>query len=284
MKGERAMNLKYRNSRNAEAAAKYWNKPLDRADWYKITAQSDDEAEIMIYDVIGWPFISADDFVRALAGITAKTVTVRINSPGGDVFDGMAIFNALKTYNGKVVTRIEGIAASMASVIALAGKEVQAYANTMYMIHEPYAFTAGNQYSLRELADILEKMSGQMIDIYSSNASPGKREIAQMMKDETWLTAKEAKEKGFIDTIIDGKAAKAQFDLSMFDNAPDIFTAAHHEGEPTQRQIEKALRDAGLSKNKAQAVLAGGWKALSLDQETQSVIESAQKIINLIGR
>jgi len=277
------MNQKYRNRKTAEAVARFWNKPLDKPDWFKVQAISDDETEIMIYDVIGWPFISADDFVRALAGITAKTVTVRINSPGGDVFDGMAIFNALKTYNGKVVTRIEGIAASMASVIALAGKEVQAYANTMYMIHEPYAFTAGNQYSLRELADILEKMSGQMIDIYSSNASPGKREIAQMMKDEAWLTAKEAKEKGFIDTIIDGKAAKAQFDLSMFANAPEGYVA-NREGEPTQRQIEKVLRDAGLSKNKAQAVLAGGWKAASGEHDPTDVIESAKKVFNLIRR
>ncbi|MDD3847582.1 MAG: Clp protease ClpP [Syntrophorhabdaceae bacterium] len=251
------MNLKYRNRKTAEAVARFWNKPLDKPDWFKVQAISDDETEIMIYDVIGWPFISADDFVRALAGITAKTVTVRINSPGGDVFDGMAIFNALKTYNGKVVTRIEGIAASMASVIALAGKEVQAYANTMYMIHEPYAFTAGNQYSLRELADILEKMSGQMIDIYSSNASPGKREIAQMMKDEAWLTAKEAKEKGFIDTVIDGKGAKAQFDLSMFSNVPDGLDGGREGGELTEREIERALRDAGASRSFAKSVAVG---------------------------
>lgn len=251
------MNLKYRNRKTAEAVARFWNKPLDKPDWFKVQAISDDETEIMIYDVIGWPFISADDFVRALAGITAKTVTVRINSPGGDVFDGMAIFNALKTYNGKVVTRIEGIAASMASVIALAGKEVQAYANTMYMIHEPYAFTAGNQYSLRELADILEKMSGQMIDIYSSNASPGKREIAQMMKDEAWLTAKEAKEKGFIDTVLDGKGAKAQFDLSMFSNVPDGLDGGREGGELTEREIERALRDAGASRSFAKSVAVG---------------------------
>lgn len=251
------MNLKYRNRKTAEAVARFWNKPLDKPDWFKVQAISDDETEIMIYDVIGWPFISADEFVRALAGITAKTVTVRINSPGGDVFDGMAIFNALKTYNGKVVTRIEGIAASMASVIALAGKEVQAYANTMYMIHEPYAFTAGNQYSLRELADILEKMSGQMIDIYSSNASPGKREIAQMMKDEAWLTAKEAKEKGFIDTVIDGKGAKAQFDLSMFSNVPDGLDGGREGGELTEREIERALRDAGASRSFAKSVAVG---------------------------
>jgi len=271
------MNLKYRNSKTAEAVAKFWNKPLDKPDWFKVQAISDDETEIMIYDVIGWPFISADNFVRALAEITAKTVTVRINSPGGDVFDGMAIFNALKTYNGKVVTRIEGIAASMASVIALAGKEVQAYANTMYMIHEPYAFTAGNQYSLRELADILEKMSGQMIDIYSSNASPGKREIAQMMKDEAWLTAKEAKEKGFIDTVLDGKGAKAQFDLSMFSNVPDGLDGSREGGELTEREIERALRDAGASRSFAKSVAVGRSAGNDGDQRDVESLKSSIK-------
>ena len=275
------MNQKYRNRKTAEAVARFWNKPLDKPDWFKVQAISDDETEIMIYDVIGWPFISADDFVRALADITAKTVTVRINSPGGDVWDGMAIFNALKTFSGKVVTRIEGIAASMASVIALAGKEVQAYANTMYMIHEPYAFTAGNQYSLRELADILEKMSGQMIDIYSSNASPGKREIAQMMKDEAWLTAKEAKEKGFIDTVIDGKGAKAQFDLSMFANVPDGLDSENNQ-KPTVREIERALRDVLLTQSEAKAFIAGGLKALGGEQNEIDVakIDQLSKILN----
>lgn len=278
------MNQKYRNRKTAEAVARFWNKPLDKPDWFKVQAISDDETEIMIYDVIGWPFISADNFVRALAEITAKTVTVRINSPGGDVFDGMAIFNALKNYQqGKVITRIEGIAASMASIIALSGKEVQAFANTMYMIHEPYAFTAGNQYSLRELADILEKMSGQMIDIYSSNASPGKREIAQMMKDEAWLTAKEAKDKGFIDTIVDGKAAKAQFDLSMFANAPEGM-GFDTDQKPTARDAEKALREVGYTRDEAKAIIAGGVRALSMDQATRTAIESAKQVFNLIRR
>ena len=274
------MNQKYRNRKTAEAVARFWNKPLDKPDWFKVQAISDDETEIMIYDVIGWPFISADNFVRALAEITAKTVTVRINSPGGDVFDGMAIFNALKNYQqGKVITRIEGIAASMASIIALSGKEVQAFANTMYMIHEPYAFTAGNQYSLRELADILEKMSGQMIDIYSSNASPGKREIAQMMKDEAWLTAKEAKEKGFIDTIVDGKAAKAQFDLSMFANAPDGITDSKEGRELDEREIERALRDAGASRTFAKMIVAERYKPLRDAGEAIAEIEALKKKI-----
>jgi len=281
------MNLKYRNNRNAEATARFWNKPLERADWYEIKNATDDETEILIYDLIGWPFNDAGELVRVLSGITSKTVTVRINSPGGDVFDAVAIFNALQSHKSKVITRIESLAASAASFIALAGKEVQAYKNAMMMIHEPFIWSAGNQYDRREEADILEKISDNMIDIYSSNSGIGKREMKSIMKGETgngtWFTAQQMKEKGFIDTVLDGKAAKAQFDLSMFANAPEIFTAATQEGEPTQRQIEKVLRDAGLSKNKAQAVLAGGWKALSGDQEAQAVIESAQKIINLIG-
>lgn len=253
------MNLKYRNQRNAEATARYWNKPIDKSDWYKIEALSEDSTEVMIYDVIGWPFNDAGEIIRALAGIDTKTVTVRINSPGGDVFDAMAIFNALQSHKSKIVTRIESLAASAASFLALAGKEVQAYQNAMFMIHDPWVLAAGNQYDLREIADILEKISGNMVDIYSQNSKVGKKEIRDMLKAETWFTAKEAREKGFVDTIIDGKAAKAQFDLSMFAHVPDGFTAEDHDEthKPTEREIEKALRDVGLSKKEAKALLAG---------------------------
>ncbi|MCE5211988.1 MAG: Clp protease ClpP, partial [Deltaproteobacteria bacterium] len=131
-------NLKYRSQKNAEAAAKYWNKPLDKSDWYKIENLSDESAEVMIYDVIGWPFNDASELVRSLAGMTAKTITVRINSPGGDVFDAVSIFNALQSHKSKVTTRNEGLAASAASFLLLSGKEVQAYPNTMLMIHDPW--------------------------------------------------------------------------------------------------------------------------------------------------
>ncbi|HLB31079.1 MAG TPA: hypothetical protein VJN91_06080, partial [Gammaproteobacteria bacterium] len=80
------MKLSYRNQRNAEAVAAYWKKPLDRPDWYKIEAQADEEAEILIFDPIGWPWTDAGEFVRALAEMKQKTITIRINSPGGDVF------------------------------------------------------------------------------------------------------------------------------------------------------------------------------------------------------
>lgn len=272
------MNLNYRNQRNAEATAKYWNKPIDKSDWYKIEALSDDSTEVMIYDVIGWPFNDAGEIIRALAGIDTKTVTVRINSPGGDVFDAMAIFNALQSHKSKIVTRIESLAASAASFIALAGKEVQAYQNAMVMIHEPWVLAAGNQYDLREIADILEKISGNMVDIYSQNSNVGKKEIREMMKAETWFTAKEARDKGFVDTIIDGKAAKAQFDLSMFAHVPDGFTAEDHD-EPIARKYEKALRDVGASKSEARTILARGLKSVTCEEE----VLAAQNLLKLIG-
>lgn len=251
------MNLTYRNQRNAEATAKFWNKPLDRADWYKINALSDDESEVILYDIIGWPFNDAGEFVRALAGITAKTITVRINSPGGDVFDSMSIFNALQSHKSKIVTRIESLAASSASFIALAGKEVQAYRNAMVMIHEPFVLTVGNQYDLRDIADVLEKISGNMVDLYAQNTNIGKRELKDMMKAVTWFTAKEAKDRGFVDTIIDGKAVKAQFDLSMFANVPEGIEGQREGRELTEREVERALRDAGASRNFAKAVAVG---------------------------
>uniref|UniRef100_A0A6H1ZBR3 Putative protease n=1 Tax=viral metagenome TaxID=1070528 RepID=A0A6H1ZBR3_9ZZZZ len=275
------MKLSYRSIKNAEATARYWNKSLDKPDWYEIEALSDDEAEILIYDVIGWPFNDAAELVRALAEMKQKTITVRINSPGGDVFDSMAIFNVLQSHKSKIVTRIESLVASSASFIALAGKEVQAYKNAMMMIHDPWVFAIGNQYELRETADILEKVSGNMVDIYVSESNVGKKEVKAMLKAETWMTAKEAKEKGFIDTIVDGKAIKAQFDLSMFANAPDDILSVQDSGrELTRKETERALRNAGASRDYARAMAAKGAGASDIDVE---MIEDLLKLKMLIG-
>lgn len=250
------MKLSYRNGKNAEAAAKYWGKSLDKPDWYRIDAKAGDDAEIFIYDVIGWPFIEASQFVKDLSGVKAKAITVRINSPGGDVFDGTAIFNALKNHPARIVTRIEGLAASMASVIALAGDELQAHPNTMLMIHCAQALTIGNQYVHDEVKELLAKIDGNILDVYYEKSKVGKRELKEMMEKETWFTAKEARERGFIDTIVDGNAqAKAKFDLSMYAHAPDALLGAAGR-ESTEREKEKALRDVGFSQNEAKAILA----------------------------
>jgi ATP-dependent protease ClpP protease subunit len=253
------MRYAYRTQANAQAIAAIYNKPLDKPEWFKVIAASEDtSAEILLFDYIGWPYNDPRDLIQALSDM--GDVTVRINSPGGDVFDGAAIYNAFTSHKGIVTTRIEGLAASMASVIAMAGKKVQAYDNTMFMIHNSSTFAWGNQYELRDTADLLEKVDVTITDAYQKKTKLAKKEIVQMMKDTTWMSAKEAKEKGFVDMIVDGKSVKADFNLSIFANLPDQFNLEDNH-EPDKRTIEKALRDVGFSQNKAKAFIARGLKA-----------------------
>jgi len=271
--------LSYRNEKNAKFIALQYSKSLDSPDWYKIDAVSDDEADILLYDYIGWPFNEAGEFIRALASLKQGKIIIRINSPGGDVWDASAIHNAIKAHPSKPITRIESLAASAASYVAVAGSEKQAYKNTMAMIHEPMTGIWGNQYELREVADILEQISGTMVDMYADNTNVGKRELKDMMKVETWMNAKKMKEKGFIDTILEpGKGAKAQFDLSMFANAPeDILTSQAIEGrELTTREIERALRDAGASRNFAKTVAVGCSESKKANEEKETEHDANQ--------
>ena len=276
------MKLSYRSEKNAEAVARYWGKSLDKPDWYRIEAKDeDDNAEIIIYDVVGWPYNDAFDLIRNLGTIKAKNISVRINSPGGDVFDGVAIFNALKEHPAHVTTKIEGLAASIASIIALAGDEVQAHKNAMYMVHDPWVLAAGNQYDLREIADILGKIGGNMLDIYYDKSNIGKRELKQMMKDETWFTAAEAKDRGLIDTILDTGAAKAKFDLSIYANVPDELEDSDREGATLSKQeIERALRDAGASRSFAKSIAARGSNGNS-QRDVGGVKADIDKILKL---
>jgi ATP-dependent Clp endopeptidase proteolytic subunit ClpP len=276
------MKLAYRSEKNAEAVARFWGKSLEKPDWYRIEAKdADDTAEIIIYDVIGWPYNDAFDLVRSLGSIKAKNITVRINSPGGDVFDGVAIFNALKDHDAHVTTKIEGLAASMASIVALAGDEVQAHKNAMYMIHDPWVLAAGNQYDLREIADILQKIGVNMLDIYYDKSSIGKRELKAMMKEETWFTAAEAKDRGLIDTVLEAGAAKAKFDLSIYANVPDELEDSDREGATLSKQeIERALRDAGASRSFAKSIAARGSNGNS-QRDVGGVKADIDKILKL---
>jgi len=278
------VNLSYRNEKNAKFIAEMYKKPLDQPDWYKIENVSEDEAEVFISSYIGWPFNDPDEFVKALSGMKHGKIVIRINSPGGDVFAAHQIFNAIRNHPSKPTTRIESLAASAASYIAVAGHEKQAYKNTMIMIHEPMTGFVGNQYEMREVANLLEKISGTMVDMYADNTNVGKRELKAMLKAETWLTAKQAKEKGFIDTIIEaGSSAKAAFDLSMFANYPGESHAQAKTGEPTIRNIEALLRDAGgLSKDKAKALLARGWQAIGNTDNDSGDVESAETLLKKI--
>ena len=248
------MRYAYRTQANAQAIAAIYNKPLDKPEWFKVVVakKDDEESEILIFDYVGYPYNDPREFIQALSEM--GNVTIRINSPGGDVFDGMVLVNAIASHKGIVTTRVEGLAASMASVIAVSGKKVQAYDNTMLMIHNAWTFAMGNQYDMQDTADLLEKIDGNILDTYQNKSKKGKKAIAEMMKATSWMTAKEAKDHGFIDEIVTGKSVKAEFNLSIFANLPDEFK---EDKELTERDAEKILRDAGFSRHKAKAILAG---------------------------
>ena len=272
------MKYSYRTEHNAKAIAALWGKPIDNKGSYNIKALSEDDVELFIFDVLGFPFNDINAMIREVSAIKAKNLLVRLNSPGGDAIDTFALYHELKNHQAKVTVRIEALAASAASFLALAGNEVQAYPSSLMMIHNCFVVAYGNRFELAEISDILEKIDNNMQDIYTAKTKIGKREMADMMKAETWFSAKEAKEKGFIDTILEGKAVKAEFDLSVFANVPDDLRDGR---ELTERDAEKALRDAGFSRHKAKALLAGRLQDAG-STEAEAIV-AAQKTLTIFG-
>ncbi|OSM04151.1 putative protease/scaffold protein [Magnetofaba australis IT-1] len=150
---------------------------------------------------------------------------MRINSPGGSVFDGLAIHNALKRLDARVTVFVDGIAASIASVIAMAGDEVIMPENAMLMIHDPSGIVMGTASDMRSMAEALEKTKAGLVTAYREKSGLSDAEIEQIMANETWLTANEAVEKGFADRLEEPVKMAAYFDLSQYDNAPEQLIA-----------------------------------------------------------
>jgi ATP-dependent Clp endopeptidase proteolytic subunit ClpP len=169
--------------------------------WYSITNKSEAETEVFIYDEIGRWGVTAGDFVNELRDIKADTITLRINSPGGDVFDGIAIYNACKRHRATINVFIDGIAASAASFIAMAGDTVTMMPHTQMMIHEAHGLVIGPADDMRKMADILDKSSENIASIYAERAGGEVAEWRERMRDETWLSAEEAVELGLADGI-----------------------------------------------------------------------------------
>ena len=171
--------------------------------------KGESEAEISIYDSIGGYDINAKQFAEDLKALEVDTIHLRINSPGGSVIDGNAIFNALQRHSAKVITHIDGLAASMASVIAMAGDEVRMADNALLMIHNPWTVSMGDADDLRADADLLDKMRDSILASYGRSQYSAE-ELADLMDAETWMTAQEALDAGFIDEIETGLRAAAE--------------------------------------------------------------------------
>jgi ATP-dependent Clp endopeptidase proteolytic subunit ClpP len=193
---------------------------------FKASADESAPAEILIYDQIGRDFWSgegvvAKEFAQELAKIPAgRQITVGINSPGGSVHDGLAIYNLLSARRNQVTCRIDGLAASIASIIALAGSKLVMPASALLMIHDPSGMCMGTADEMREMAMALEKHKEALVNVYEEKTKKPRAEIEQAMKDETWFTAADAKAFGLVDDVTAEVAASNTFDLSQFRRVP----------------------------------------------------------------
>ena len=193
--------------------------------WYSIKAKTNDTAEISIYDEIGFWGVSAASFAQDLkdCGNNIKQINLHIHSPGGDVFDGIAIYNLLKNHPANVTVYIDGLAASMASVIAMAGNEVIMPENAMMMIHKPWGIQGGDAEDMRKYADLLDKVENTLIPAYANKTGKTPEELAEMLSAETWLNGKECVEQGFADKLAEPLVAMASIKsrkLEDFENMP----------------------------------------------------------------
>jgi ATP-dependent Clp endopeptidase proteolytic subunit ClpP len=206
--------------------------------WYRIEAKKKSdatvEADVYIMDEIGYWGVTANDFIKELTALDASSINVHINSPGGEVFDGVAIYNALRMHSAKVTCVVNGLAASAASFIAQAGDEVVVLKGSTMMIHDASAFAWGNAQEMRDTADILDKISNNIADIYATRAGGTLESWRAIMKDEMWYTADEAVEAGLADEVRepqkDEETATDSWDLRVYN-----FAGRNAAGDPISR-------------------------------------------------
>lgn len=236
--------------------------------WYSIQAKADQAAEISIYDEIGYWGVTAKQFIGDLKAIDTTTIRLAINSPGGAVFDALAIYNALRQHPANVEVTIMGVAASAASVIAMAGDTVVMPENAFMMIHNPLNMAYGNADDLREMADVLDKIGASLVGIYARRTGLPEDEIKALLDAETWLNAEEAVLKGFADELQPELKVAASFDMERLpDNVrASIAPAAEPDNKPEpEPEDDHPLDTAAIVTACTAAGLSAHADALALD-------------------
>jgi ATP-dependent Clp endopeptidase proteolytic subunit ClpP len=192
--------------------------PENAKDWFRIenSAEDAESTDIYVYDSIGgWFGMYADEFIEALGGITTSKINLRLNSPGGSVFEGIAIANAIRSHPANVTVYVDSLAASIASVIALAGDRVVMMPQAQFMIHNASGAEYGQASDLRKTADLLDKQSLNIAQAYAQHTGRPLAEWQALMEAETWFTAEEAVEMGLADELIPMRPAKQEASASV---------------------------------------------------------------------
>ncbi len=214
---------------------------------------------------------------------------MRINSPGGAVFEGMAIFNAVKRHPANVTVHIEALAASIAAVIAMAGDTINMAKNAHLMIHKAFTFSIGNAEELRKDADVLDRIDQTIAEIFAERMDEEVQLALNLMEDESWFLADEALEHGLIDTIEGESETENKFDLAIFNHVPKELIAAQNkkiaENEDrkfTKTAIENVLRNAGYSRAESRSIVAKGFDQAGLrnaDQTDNATLSDYQNVL-----
>lgn len=220
---------------------------LDRWD-AGVRAAVEDQADrtISVYDVIGYDWwtgegVTAKRIAGALRSMGAGPVTVNINSPGGDLFEGLAIYNLLREHQGHITTKVVGLAASSASVIAMAGDTIQIARAGFFMVHNGWLIAQGNRLDLREIADWMEPFDTAMADIYASRTGQDIADVRRQMDGETWFGGTQAIEQGYADEML---------------NADQVGKGEGAAQASAVRRIEAAMRASGLPRSEAQRLIS----------------------------
>ena len=209
----------------ARQAEKLQAKPtahMKTSPWYSIR-NAGTSAEISIYEEIGMGGVTPAAFISELTALKSLPITVRINSLGGSVFDGLAIYNLLRDHVGGVTVKIDGVAASMASVVAMAGTRVIMSESALMMIHNPNSEVAGEASDLRNMAGVLDQVKNSLVAAYQRKTNLPPNRLAAMMDAETWMSAPEALALGFIDAVEKSAVVVAKFDTARMPNLPAKF-------------------------------------------------------------
>ncbi|MGV8830334.1 MAG: head maturation protease, ClpP-related [Devosia sp.] len=223
--------------------------PAAFSEWTErpMAAEADDQNTISIYGVIGEDFWTGEGFTAkrmagALRSIGAKAVTVNVNSPGGDMFEGLAIYNLLREHKAEVTVKVMGIAASAASIIAMAGDKVLMGTGSMLMIHNAWGMVIGNRHDFADAADVFKTFDSSMASIYAERTDIKVDNILSMLdgptrsSDGTYMTAAEAIEKGFADDTFEPDDSAAQASATV---PADLIA---------RRRTEAALAKAGMGR------------------------------------
>ena len=210
---------------------------------------ADGDTTISIFDVIGEDFwtgsgVTANRISAALRSIGNKDITVRINSPGGDMFEGIAIYNLLRAHPAKVTVEVLGWAASAASIIAMAGDDIRMGLGSFMMVHNAWGLVIGNRHDMRDAATLFDRFDAAIADIYQARTGMKRADIEQLMDAETFMTAAQAVEYGFAD-VVDDAEIHAETNASA-QVRPEIHA---------KRRIDAALAQQGITRTERRRML-----------------------------